>query len=187
MKVLWIKQPYLEQILAGAKTIEVRVGYPNILRLRAGDPLKLNDQHVVTIRRIARYDSFADLLAHEDPARIAPGLSPDELLAALREIYPPEKEALGVVALELASPEVKGEQDGQKEERGKEAEKEGTTGKAKGAFPRQDFGEPSGRASGQGLSRAAQDAVPEAGAKGFGRCQSPGDEDRSSWPQVHRR
>jgi ASC-1-like (ASCH) protein len=105
MKVLWIKQPYLEQILAGAKTIEVRVGYPNIRRLGTGDPLELNDQHVVTICRIARYDSFIALLAHEDPARIAPGLTPEELLAALREIYPPQKEALGVVALELALPE----------------------------------------------------------------------------------
>ncbi len=49
MKVLWIKQPYLEQILAGDKTVEVRVGYKNIRRLREGDQLKLNDQHVVTI------------------------------------------------------------------------------------------------------------------------------------------
>lgn len=55
MKVLWIKEPYLEQILTGAKTVEVRVGYPNILRLRAGDQLKLNDHHIVTIRRIARF------------------------------------------------------------------------------------------------------------------------------------
>ena len=102
MKVLWLKEPYLEQILAGAKTVEVRVGYPNIVRLQAGDQIKLNDQHVVAIRRIARYDSFAALLAQEEPARIAPDLTPDELLAALREIYPSEKEALGVVALELA-------------------------------------------------------------------------------------
>ena len=102
MKVLWIKQPYLEQILAGDKSVEVRVGYKNIQRLREGDQLKLNDQHVVTIRRIARYSSFEELLAHEDPARIAPKLSPAELLDVLRQIYPPEKETLGVIALEIA-------------------------------------------------------------------------------------
>jgi len=101
IKTLWIKQPYLDHILAGRKTIEVRVGYPNILRLRPGDQLKLNDQHLFAIRRIGRYGSFEELLAAEDPARIAPDLSPEELLEALREIYPPEKEALGVVALEI--------------------------------------------------------------------------------------
>ncbi len=100
--MLWIKQPYLEQILAGDKRIEVRVGYKNIRRLQGGDQLKLNDQHLVTIRRIGRYSSFEELLAHEDPARIAPELSPAELLHALRQIYPPEKEALGVIALEIA-------------------------------------------------------------------------------------
>lgn len=47
------QEPCQEQILAGAETIEVRVGYPNILWLRDGDQLKLNDQHTVTIGRIA--------------------------------------------------------------------------------------------------------------------------------------
>ena len=101
IKTLWIRQPYLDHILAGRKTIEVRVGYPNIRRLRPGDQLLLNDQHLFSIRRIGRYKSFEELLAAEDPARIAPDLSPKELLEALREIYQPEKEALGVVALEI--------------------------------------------------------------------------------------
>ena len=51
MKTLWIKDEYLQLILAGCKTIEVRVGYSNIEKLHA--------------------------------------------------IYPPEKEALGVAALEI--------------------------------------------------------------------------------------
>jgi putative hydrolase of the HAD superfamily len=103
-KTLWIREPYLDQILSGRKTIEVRVGYQNILRLQPGDQLNLNNQHRVTIRRIGLYDNFEDLLAHEETADIAPGLLPSELLAALREIYPPEKEGLGAVALELSLP-----------------------------------------------------------------------------------
>jgi HAD superfamily hydrolase (TIGR01549 family) len=104
VKVLWVREPYLSQILAGRKTVEVRVGYDNIRRLQPGDRLKLNDEHLVTIRRIGHYADFEDLLAHEEPTAIAPDLPPDELLAAIREIYPPEKEALGAVALEIERP-----------------------------------------------------------------------------------
>jgi hypothetical protein len=39
---------------------------------------------------------------YEDPAAIAPDLPSGRLRDALRTIYPPEKEALGVIALEIA-------------------------------------------------------------------------------------
>ena len=100
-KTLWIREPYLSQILAGRKTVEVRVGYDNILRLQPGDQLRLNDRHLVAVHRVGRYASFEELLAQEDPVAIAPDLLPDDLIGALRQIYPPEKEALGVVALEV--------------------------------------------------------------------------------------
>jgi len=103
-KTLWIKEEYLEQILSGRKTIEVRVGYSNIRKLEAGDLLLLNDRYRFIIRRIGSYASFEELLEHEDPARIAPDLPPGQLLEAMRALYPPEKEALGVFALEI-SPE----------------------------------------------------------------------------------
>jgi ASC-1-like (ASCH) protein len=100
---LWIKEEYLQQILRGEKTVEVRVGYPNILRLKARDVIRLNDRHPATIRRVAHYRSFDELLATEDSKAIAPHLSAEELLSTLRSVYPPQKEALGVVALELSS------------------------------------------------------------------------------------
>jgi ASC-1-like (ASCH) protein len=100
-KTLWIKDEYLDWILAGRKTVEVRVAYSNITRLQPGDRLLLNGCHPVAIRRISRYASFEELLAQEDPASIDPDLPPSELLPALRAIYPVEKEALGVVALEV--------------------------------------------------------------------------------------
>lgn len=103
-KTLWVREPYVSQILSGRKRVEVRVAYPNILRLRPGDRLNLNDQHLVTIARIGRYDDFEALLAAEDPAAIAPDLAPEELLGALRDIYGPDKEALGVIALEVVLP-----------------------------------------------------------------------------------
>ena len=103
-KVLWIREPYLDQILTRRKTVEVRVGYPNILRLKPGDRLSLNDEYPATLLGIRVYAGFDQLLAHEDPAAIAPDLSPDQLPDALRQIYPPDKEAMGAVALEIGLP-----------------------------------------------------------------------------------
>ncbi|MBN1361487.1 MAG: ASCH domain-containing protein [Sedimentisphaerales bacterium] len=101
IKTLWIKDDYLQQILSGRKTVEIRVGYSNITRLEVGDRLLLNDAYPFRIVRIGQYANFQELLGQEDPALIAPDLSPDELLDALRAIYPLEKEFLGVVALEI--------------------------------------------------------------------------------------
>ena len=102
-KALWIKDEYLQMILAGRKTIEVRVGYSNITRLQAGDRLLLNGRHPYIIRRIGRYASFEELLSREDPASIAPGMTAPVLLNALRATYPADKEALGVIAFEIRS------------------------------------------------------------------------------------
>jgi ASC-1-like (ASCH) protein len=100
-KTLWIRDEYLAEILNGRKTVEVRVAYSNIARLQPGDRLLLNDRHPFVIRRVGRYADFDDLLANEDPAAIAPDLVREALLSTLRSIYSPEKEALGVVALEI--------------------------------------------------------------------------------------
>jgi len=101
IKVLWGRQEYLDMILAGRKTVEVRVAYTNLTRLHPGDLLLLNEQHTYEIVRISRYAGFEGLLAEEDTGQIAPDSSPAELLAILRELYPPEKEALGVLAIEI--------------------------------------------------------------------------------------
>ena len=100
-KILWIKEEFLQQILEGRKTIEVRVAYSNITRLKPGDTLVLNEQHPFIITRISRYANFSDLLTHESANAIAPNSEPENLLPHIREIYPPEKEALGVVALAI--------------------------------------------------------------------------------------
>lgn len=101
-KTLWVRDEYLQEILTGRKDIEVRVGYSNIVRLQVGDVLRLNDRYPYVITRIGQYGSHEALLEHEEPQRIAPSLSHEELLTALRDIYPPEKEALGIMALEIS-------------------------------------------------------------------------------------
>ena len=95
---------YYRQVEAGRKTIEVRVATPNKRAVAASDTVVFHDRETereldVIVQRITLYPSFEDLLSSEDTARIDPDGPPGELLADLRSLYPPAKEALGVLAL----------------------------------------------------------------------------------------
>ncbi|KOV52526.1 NUDIX hydrolase [Streptomyces sp. AS58] len=97
---------YYRQVEAGRKTIEVRVATPQKRDIAPGEAVVFHNRDNgrkldVIVRRITPYPSFEDLLSSEDPARIDPNGPPGELLASLRSIYPPAKEALGVLALEF--------------------------------------------------------------------------------------
>jgi ASC-1-like (ASCH) protein len=101
-----IRSPYLELIADGTKTVEVRVGYPRMRSIRAGQELTFvsGDRRLPTrVVRVTEYGSFEAMLDHEDPLAIGGelGESRADLLAAIRDIYPPEKERLGVLAIEV--------------------------------------------------------------------------------------
>jgi ASC-1-like (ASCH) protein len=99
---LRIRGQYLPWVLDGRKTVEVRVAYPHLARMSAGDTVTFNGQHVYRVVQVARYPDFDALLEGEDPVSIAPEITePQALLRVLREIYPPEKEALGVLAIHI--------------------------------------------------------------------------------------
>jgi ASC-1-like (ASCH) protein len=101
-----IRMPYLELITNGTKTVEVRVGYPRMRKIRAGQELTFvsGDRRVPTrVKRVTEYPSFEDMLEHEDARSIGGelGESRADLLAVIRGIYPPDKERLGVLAIEV--------------------------------------------------------------------------------------
>ena len=100
-----IKRPYFDAIMSGRKTLEVRVGYDNIKRLKAGELLQLETGHtsgVVRIKSIRVYDNFADMLATEPWREIVPQVNDQTAaLRLLREIYPSHKERLGVHVIEV--------------------------------------------------------------------------------------
>ncbi|MDI6412279.1 MULTISPECIES: ASCH domain-containing protein [Streptomyces] len=102
---LHLRKPYFDLIANGSKTIEVRVGYPKIRRMAAGDRLLLHsgdDTLATRITALTEYASFEDMLDAEDNTAIGePGMDREQLLAACRDIYPPTKEALGVFAIHL--------------------------------------------------------------------------------------
>lgn len=101
-----IRKPYLELVAKGIKTVEVRVGYPSMRKIQPGQDLEFisgNDTVMTRVKRVIEYSSFEDMLTREDPISIGGelGESKDELLSVIRGIYPPEKEQLGVLAIEI--------------------------------------------------------------------------------------
>lgn len=100
-----IKKPYYDAIMSGCKTLEVRVGYGSIKRLRAGELLRLETSYesgMVQIKSIRVYSDFTKLLATEDWRQIVPQAKDKvEAIQILRKIYPPHKENLGVHAIEV--------------------------------------------------------------------------------------
>jgi ASC-1-like (ASCH) protein/ribosomal protein S18 acetylase RimI-like enzyme len=101
---LRIHDRYLAMIKNGQKKLEIRVAYNHIKKIKRGDLIKLvsnSDQAVRRVREVRRYESIDQMIKCEDIEQALPGLKPDEGLQRLREIYPPEKERLGIVVLDL--------------------------------------------------------------------------------------
>lgn len=101
-----IRREYLKLIIDGVKTVEVRVGYPRMRSIQPGQELTFvsGDQRVPTIvRRVTEYRLFEEMLDREDARSIGGNLgeSRENLLAVIKSIYPPEKERLGVLAIEI--------------------------------------------------------------------------------------
>ncbi|WP_243773721.1 ASCH domain-containing protein [Actinomadura barringtoniae] len=95
---------YFDLVAAGRKTIEVRVCYPNLRNLAAGDHIRFicgRDDCLTGVKRVTRYASFEEMLDGEGPDNVNPDSPRDQQLANIRRIYGPEKEALGVLAIEI--------------------------------------------------------------------------------------
>jgi ASC-1-like (ASCH) protein len=99
-----IYKRYYNLIANGSKTVEVRVAYTSMLRIKPGDQIRFTcrDEATLTrVKRVTRYTSFEEMFDHERPEAINPTAGRDEQLRAIRDIFPPEKEALGVLAIEI--------------------------------------------------------------------------------------
>lgn len=95
---------YFDLVASGRKSIEVRVRYPNLRSLGAGDHIRFvcgRDECLTRVKRLALYSSFEELLDTEGPANVNPDSPREQQLANIRRIYDPEKEALGVLAIEI--------------------------------------------------------------------------------------
>ncbi|PWI16918.1 RNA-binding protein [Streptomyces sp. Act143] len=107
VRELNLYRQYFDLVAAGTKTIEVRVKYPHLADLAAGDTIRFrikgsDETCEVRVIRVTEYAGFEALLDGEGPADVNPTATRDEQLANIRAIYPPEKEALGALAIEIA-------------------------------------------------------------------------------------
>jgi ASC-1-like (ASCH) protein len=104
-----IYKRYFDLIASGRKTTEIRVNDSSRQKIKEGSRIRFRcqgDQLLTRVTRIARYSNFAEMFAHEDLVSVNPLATRDEQLANIRQIYPPEREAIGVVAIgvELVEP-----------------------------------------------------------------------------------
>ncbi len=106
---LGISKRYFDLIATGRKTTEVRVNDSSRRKIKPGSLIRFNcqgDSVLTRVTKVTRYASFEEMFDHEPVASVNPTATRDEQLANIRQIYPPEREALGVVAIgiELVDP-----------------------------------------------------------------------------------
>lgn len=104
MRTMRVKQRYLDYIKAGTKPLEVRVAYDSIKAIKAGERIRFasrDDSQVVLVREVRTYKSFAEMAASENLDHIVPGQSAQNVLRTLKDIYPADRERLGVVVLDV--------------------------------------------------------------------------------------
>jgi ASC-1-like (ASCH) protein len=103
---LHLYRRYFDLVAAGRKTIEVRVRYPHLADMTEGDTIRFRIKGTdetcdVRVLRVTEYPDFEALLDGEGPANVNPTASRELQLANIRQIYGPEKEALGALAIEI--------------------------------------------------------------------------------------
>ncbi|WP_234435066.1 MULTISPECIES: ASCH domain-containing protein [Streptomyces] len=99
-----IYKPYFDMIAKGEKTVEVRVAYDSMKRIRVGDLLKFTcrqESCLTRVTRIGRYRTFREMFGTEKVEAVNPHATEAEQLKAIHAIFPPEKEALGVITFEI--------------------------------------------------------------------------------------
>lgn len=100
---------YFDLIAAGRKTTEIRVNDASRRKITVGSLIRFRcqgDEVLTRVTRVAWYASFEEMFDRESVASVNPLATREEQLANIRQIYPPEREALGVMAIgiELVDP-----------------------------------------------------------------------------------
>lgn len=97
-----IYKRYFDLIVTGRKTIEVRVNDSSRQKIKKGSLIRFRCQGEEVLTRVTRanrYPNFDEMFEHEAVASVNPLATREEQLANIRQIYPPEREAIGVVAI----------------------------------------------------------------------------------------
>ncbi|OLF05924.1 hypothetical protein BLA60_34225 [Actinophytocola xinjiangensis] len=97
-----IYKRYFDLIATGRKTTEIRVNDASRKKIKEGSLIRFRcqgDEVLTRVTRVARYANFDEMFDHESVASVNPLATREEQVNNIRQIYPPEREALGVVAI----------------------------------------------------------------------------------------
>ncbi|MGQ0774495.1 MAG: ASCH domain-containing protein [Pseudonocardiales bacterium] len=97
-----IYKRYFDLISSGQKTTEIRVNDSSRRKIREGSLIRFRcraEEVLTRVTRVARYTNFEEMFDHESVISVNPTATREEQLTNIRQIYPPEREALGVVAI----------------------------------------------------------------------------------------
>ncbi|MDD2627903.1 MAG: ASCH domain-containing protein [Clostridia bacterium] len=100
---LRIKKEYFNLINKGIKTLEVRVGYFQIKRIKSGDLITFENygQNLFNVVRVTVYPDFEEMLDTENSKLVIPNKTKYQAYDMLHAIYPEDREQLGVYVIEL--------------------------------------------------------------------------------------
>ncbi len=99
-----VKGRLLAQIKSGKKTLEVRAGYSSIRQIAAEDVIHFmsaSDTCDVNVKAVRSYASIDAMMGAEDHRHMADGMTFDQVSKLLHDIYPPDKERLGIYVIEI--------------------------------------------------------------------------------------
>jgi ASC-1-like (ASCH) protein len=97
-----IYKRYFDLIATGRKTTEIRVNDSSRRNIKPGSLIRFTcqgDSVLTRVTKVNRYASFEEMFDHELVGSVNPTASREDQLANIRQIYPPEREALGVMAI----------------------------------------------------------------------------------------
>ena len=89
-KEVSVKQEFLEMIKYGRKTVEVRIAYPDLDGISAGDHIRFRsrrDEVIVRVKAIRRYKSISEVIQNENTAKIAPQVPLAHLRQLARQLF----------------------------------------------------------------------------------------------------
>jgi ASC-1-like (ASCH) protein len=95
-----VKREILQHLESRKKTIEIRGNSPNFKDAVPSDHLIFNTRIRCIILRVTLYDSFEKLVAAEDPEKILPGATREEILEACHQ-YMAGGDRRGALAIEF--------------------------------------------------------------------------------------
>ncbi|MFH8241957.1 ASCH domain-containing protein [Streptomyces sp. NPDC018321] len=106
VRELNLYRQYFGLVVAGTKMIEVRVKYPRLDDLAAGDTIHFringtDETCDVNFLRVTEDPDFEALLGGEVSTNVNRTADRDQQLSDIRSICDPEKEALGTIAIQI--------------------------------------------------------------------------------------